>query len=133
MKARNASFRSIALTVAVSLAFLLSGTAQSHPQLQGTWTTDANFNGFGSFALGDTLVVSAPGQWVGPGYRHGAWQWMFINYRNNGYVFGTYTLCLWNPYEGVCTFQSGRLWETGHIHLGTGKMVFGSQPYIRNR
>jgi hypothetical protein len=118
MNARIAFFRSIALIAAVGLTLLLYDTAQAHPHLRGTWTNGQNY---------DVLEV-AEGQHLG----NGVWQGQYLNFRNGGSQVGTYTLRMHTQHEGICTFQSGGFSETYHVHLGQGRMFYGSALYLRN-
>jgi hypothetical protein len=123
MKNRIASVRSIAAIAAAVLTILLSGKAEAHPQLRGTWTCGPGINNSGSFAASDTVVIQA-GQEIAPG----VWRGQFTNFRNGLSGGGTYTLRMSNQHEGVCTFGS----ETAQVHLGYGRMVFGSAVYNRD-
>ena len=115
---RIASLRSAALIAVAVVTILLPGKAQAHPQLRGVWSTPGN---------SDVLDV-AEGQHVG----NGVWQGTYLNFRNGGSQVGTYTLRMHNQYEGYCTFQSGYMSETHYVHLGQGKMVYGTAVYRRN-
>jgi hypothetical protein len=115
---RIASFRRVALIAAAVVTILLSGKAQAHPHLRGTWTYGNNY---------DILEV-AEGQHIG----NGVWQGTYLNFRNGGSQLGTYTLRMFNPYEGYCTFQSGGSSEIHYVHLGQGRMVYGTAVYMRN-
>ncbi|MGO8900948.1 MAG: hypothetical protein ACLQU5_21720 [Isosphaeraceae bacterium] len=118
MLIRIASFRTAAFVATAVVTILLSGKAQAHPQLAGTWTMGNNY---------DILEVTA-GQQIG----NGVWQGQYLNFRNGGRNYGTYILRLNNQNEGTCTFRWAGGEEIHFVNLQSGRMVYGTALYIRN-